>query len=181
MRLLEKGGMAAMTTNAVAATAGVSIGTLYQYFPNKAAILDALADREMASVTARVMETLRDPADLPPRERIGRIVRAVAGAYGERRGVHALVIEHSLMRDARRLQPMLTRIMALLTSPDRPADGTRVTPFSAAEAFVLTNAFVGVMRATIMREDADSPPQSAIEDALARMMTGFLDAEAAFD
>jgi DNA-binding transcriptional regulator YbjK len=38
MRLLGKGGAAALTTNAVAETAGVSIGTLYQYFANKEAI-----------------------------------------------------------------------------------------------------------------------------------------------
>ena len=53
-RLLEKGGLAALTTNAVAASAGVSIGTLYQFFPNKEAILDTLADREIAEMSAKV-------------------------------------------------------------------------------------------------------------------------------
>jgi AcrR family transcriptional regulator len=38
-------GYEAATTNAIAARAGVSIGSLYQFFPNKEAILDALVER----------------------------------------------------------------------------------------------------------------------------------------
>ena len=38
-QILEAGGLAAFTTNAVAERAGVSIGTLYQYFADKNAIL----------------------------------------------------------------------------------------------------------------------------------------------
>src|ERR1700757_713670 len=43
-QILEAGGLAAFTTNAVAERAGVSIGTLYQYFADKNAILLALAE-----------------------------------------------------------------------------------------------------------------------------------------
>jgi AcrR family transcriptional regulator len=45
-QILEQGGADALTTNAVAERAGVSIGTLYQYFPDKQAILVAAARRE---------------------------------------------------------------------------------------------------------------------------------------
>ena len=38
-QILEAGGLAAFTTNAVAERAGVSIGTLYQYFADKNALL----------------------------------------------------------------------------------------------------------------------------------------------
>jgi len=44
--ILEKGGFEAYSTNAVAERAGVSIGSLYQYFPNKDAITRALIARE---------------------------------------------------------------------------------------------------------------------------------------
>lgn len=47
-RILEKHGHDGFTTNAVAERAGVSIGTLYQYFPNKEALLGALIARETA-------------------------------------------------------------------------------------------------------------------------------------
>jgi AcrR family transcriptional regulator len=53
-----------MTTNAVARRAGVSIGSLYQYFPDKTAILVCLLERhirEMQPVIARGLEALAEP------------------------------------------------------------------------------------------------------------------------
>src|SRR5580693_9422657 len=41
-RILESGGLRGFNTNAIAAKAGVSVGSLYQYFPNKDAIVLAL-------------------------------------------------------------------------------------------------------------------------------------------
>lgn len=46
-RLLDAGDLSILATNAVAERAGVSIGTLYPYFKDKQAILDALALREL--------------------------------------------------------------------------------------------------------------------------------------
>lgn len=51
-QLLEAAGYQATTTNAIAARAGVSIGSLYQYFPNKDSILLALAERHLDRVAA---------------------------------------------------------------------------------------------------------------------------------
>ena len=49
-RILVEDGYSAMTTNDVAAAAGVSIGSLYQYFPNKDALLRALVERHLDDV-----------------------------------------------------------------------------------------------------------------------------------
>src|SRR5690242_3802866 len=43
--LFAEAGYEAATTNEIAARAGISIGSLYQYFPNKEAVLHALAAR----------------------------------------------------------------------------------------------------------------------------------------
>lgn len=55
-RILETEGLERVTTNRVAENAGVSVGSLYQYFPNKQSILAELVRREqrvlLADVTA---------------------------------------------------------------------------------------------------------------------------------
>ncbi|WP_321933322.1 TetR/AcrR family transcriptional regulator [Paraburkholderia sp. J8-2] len=53
-RILESAGLAGYTTNAIAARAGVSVGSLYQYFPNRDALTAALIDRESAPLLAEV-------------------------------------------------------------------------------------------------------------------------------
>ncbi|MFB9125690.1 TetR/AcrR family transcriptional regulator [Paraburkholderia dipogonis] len=53
-RILETRGLEGYTTNAVAERAGVSIGSLYQYFPNRDALTVALIERETAQLVADV-------------------------------------------------------------------------------------------------------------------------------
>jgi len=53
-RILEKAGPSGFTTNAIADRAGVSVGSLYQYFPNKDAITRALIRRELEALETAV-------------------------------------------------------------------------------------------------------------------------------
>lgn len=57
-RILETDAHDGFSTNAVATKAGVSIGTLYQYFPNKDAILGALLARETAQFLSQAAAAL---------------------------------------------------------------------------------------------------------------------------
>jgi len=50
-----------LTTNAIAARAGISVGSLYQYFPNKQAVLRALIARELARAESNRPDVLDDP------------------------------------------------------------------------------------------------------------------------
>ncbi len=58
--VLVKDGYDAFSTNRVAAAAGVSPGSLYQYFPDKAAILDVVVDRYWDEVADKVAASLAD-------------------------------------------------------------------------------------------------------------------------
>ena len=57
---LIRDGYANFTTNKVADAAGVSPGSLYQYFPDKASIIDVIVDRYLDEVSDRVAGTLRN-------------------------------------------------------------------------------------------------------------------------
>ena len=58
--ILEQQGLDGYTTNAIAARAGVSIGSLYQYFPTKDAITVALIERESGGLLDEAMLALQD-------------------------------------------------------------------------------------------------------------------------
>lgn len=60
-RILEDVGVEGYTTNSIAEKAGVGIGSLYQYFPNKDAITIALIDRESSLLLAEVLASAAMP------------------------------------------------------------------------------------------------------------------------
>ena len=59
-RVLKRHGAEAITTNRIAEAAGVSIGSLYQYFPDKQAIFTALYDRHVDEVRHLIERTMTD-------------------------------------------------------------------------------------------------------------------------
>jgi AcrR family transcriptional regulator len=74
-QVLAEEGAQRFTTARVAEKAGVSIGSLYQYFPNKASILFRLQTEEWRSTTALLRGILEDQSK-PPLERLRAAVRA---------------------------------------------------------------------------------------------------------
>lgn len=75
IRVLRRDGAQRFTTIRVAAEAGVSVGSLYQYFPNKQAIIFRLQTDEWAATSATLDQILGDPARTPAR-RLRDTVRA---------------------------------------------------------------------------------------------------------
>ena len=73
--VLVADGYDGFSTNRIAAAAGISPGSLYQYFPDKAAILDVVVDRYWSDVSERVIASLGD--------RIGRIGPDMARATAD--------------------------------------------------------------------------------------------------
>jgi AcrR family transcriptional regulator len=72
VQVLLNVGKERLTTTKVASRAGVSVGTLYQYFPNKSALLQAALKRHMDEVTEAV--------ELVCKEQRGRTLRQMATA-----------------------------------------------------------------------------------------------------
>src|SRR5205823_4048466 len=79
-RILETRGTAGFNTNAVAALAGVSVGSLYQYFPSKEVIMAALARRE-AAVFARALDAALDAASGAPLDGALHVLAQTAVAH----------------------------------------------------------------------------------------------------
>src|SRR4051812_15684965 len=75
VQVLAKEGAQRFTTARVAEKAGVSVGSLYQYFPNKAAILFRLQSDEWRQTTELLRGILED-TQRPPLERLRNLVHA---------------------------------------------------------------------------------------------------------
>jgi AcrR family transcriptional regulator len=75
VQVLAKEGAQRFTTARVAEKAGVSVGSLYQYFPNKAAILFRLQSDEWRQTTGLLRDILED-VRRPPLERLRTLVHA---------------------------------------------------------------------------------------------------------
>ncbi|MCU1497743.1 MAG: regulatory protein TetR [Acidimicrobiales bacterium] len=86
--VFEEVGYDAATTNLVAARADVPVGTLYRWFPDKAALAEALTDRYLAHLVDLYADLL---SDIGPGERIGDFVhRVLDRLVKETRGQRAL-------------------------------------------------------------------------------------------
>ena len=75
IHVLAEEGAHRFTTTRVAEKAGVSVGSLYQYFPNKAAILFRLQSDEWRQTADMLRNTLEDTGK-PPLERLRKLVLA---------------------------------------------------------------------------------------------------------
>lgn len=80
--LLVAEGPAGAGTDAVATAAGVPVGSIYQYFPNKQSLWLAVAERSVARVDARIADALADAAE-PSAGDWQRIVTDVIAAYAQ--------------------------------------------------------------------------------------------------
>jgi AcrR family transcriptional regulator len=172
-RILDKDGVEALTTNRMAEVAGVSIGTIYQYFDDKKSILDALAEQELQAMSDAVMAALQGSAPVTPGDRIRAVVRAVMNAYGGRTRVHRLLMQHVLARGKGSPVPGMLEAIKSMSSRDGIVDaGQRAHTLSETDAFVLTHAFGGIMRG--MFSSSNPPPVQEVEDALVQLMLRYM-------
>ncbi|WP_193182337.1 TetR family transcriptional regulator [Nisaea sediminum] len=100
LQVLAKEGAHRFTTARVAEKAGVSVGSLYQYFPNNAAILFRLQSDEWRETTGMLREILEDLC-MPPLERLRMLVHVFLRSECEEAEVRVALNDAApLYRDA---------------------------------------------------------------------------------
>ncbi len=119
-RIFASHGYAGATTNHIAAKAGVSIGTLYEYFPNKDALLVALMEAHIAEGDAllRNAGTKALAPEVPVTEAIDHLVQAMIALHARDRNLHRVLFEETPVpaRVRRRLDEVERGIAATIAA-----------------------------------------------------------------
>jgi len=170
-QILEQGGLAAFNTNAVAERAGVSIGTLYQYFADKGALLRALGEREMAAALASVGTALNADAGASADDRVRAVVRALVNAFGGRQRARKAVVQAVLAQGG--TIEMLAPVAAFMAQAEARQSQRGLSRLSREQAFVLSRALIGAIRAGVL-EEAPFFKSRAFEDELVRLILSYL-------
>ena len=92
-RILVKDGFDRASTNRVAEAAGVSVGSLYQYFPSKEALVAALVERHTEQMTAEIVIALDRVAPLPLAQAAREMVELMIRAHAVDPALHKVLIE----------------------------------------------------------------------------------------
>jgi AcrR family transcriptional regulator len=156
--LLAREGAGALVTTRVAEEAGVAVGSVYAYFPDKEAIAEALALRYWSSVTDSIAAVVEADAREAVGDPVGAVLDAVAAGFRDSAGFRALwfsALRTEHIRDVTRplrveVGARLERLLAVHW-PHAGA-GKRTT---AARMFVLAGD--GLLREAF-RLDSDGDP-----------------------
>jgi len=173
IQVLAKEGAQRFTTARVAEAAGVSVGSLYQYFPNKAAILFRLQSDEWRRTSEMLSAILEDAGTAPP-ERLRALVLAFVRSECEEAEMRVALNDAApLYRDApeaRRAQRSGSRTVQAFLREALPgaADDRRLL---AGELITATLSQVGKQFSETPRTPAEIEAFSA---AMADMFCAYL-------
>lgn len=131
IQVLLAEGLHRLTTTRVSERAGVSVGTMYQYFPHKQALLYALNERYLDIVAERVEKACAEHHDAPISEMVEALVNAYWDAKTERRDVTRALYQSAVELDNEALieafsQRVDAATSAMFTSATDAIDGDPV-------------------------------------------------------
>jgi AcrR family transcriptional regulator len=173
-RILSRVGYEGATTNRVAETAGISIGSLYQYFPNRDALIAAVIDRYLDRYMRDVEKDFAEFPDLSPEEGIEKVIRRMASGYMKNRKLFAVLFDHT---------PRVQRTKNILHSRRRGAElvfnalsrhGHRIPHRDLkAASYIIVNAVMGVLL-TVSLDDEFPLTEEELVRELVDMVLGHL-------
>jgi AcrR family transcriptional regulator len=177
-RLFAAGGLEEVNTNQIAELAGVSIGSLYQYFPGKQAILGELIDRHSQQTIAALvakLEELAAPAARPLPAVLREVVAILLEADTIDLNLHRVFLD--TLPDAGRIEQRRGEIRGMTAAVrrlllDRRGDELRVGDREVA-AVVLVHALEAVTNAVVF-EFPDRLRDPALVDEIAALATRYL-------
>ncbi len=176
-RILARDGFDRTNTNRIAEEAGVSVGSLYQYFPCKEALVAAVVERHHQELMAVARDTLAEIATLPIEKAIRRIMRAAIQAHRVNPRLHRVLTEQ-LPRTGRLVngEPLIQQVYApFRTYLESRRDELRVADLELAAFVCVTTVEALAHTAVLHRPEplSDEAAESLIDEAT-RLLVRYL-------
>lgn len=179
-RIVATQGEGALTTNRIAELAGVSVGSLYQYFPSKDAILLAMLDHHCERVMLELDALLAQARAecWTPQQQVRLYVRHYLQAFGGGPPEGRALARLSWQLDYRASVLVSVRGTSERISLhlERMAQEHQLRAPSPAQLFVLTRAFMGAVRAASLEQspllDGGEFEQALVDLCLAYLGVG---------
>lgn len=149
IQVLLELGAERLTTIRVAARAGVSVGTLYQYYPNKQSLLFAVLERHLQHVVDAVERACEESHDQPLKVMVEAVVGSFLDAKLRERDTSVALYQVSSGLDAETLiGKMSKRLQSALARMLRTAPEISILNVDFA-AFLFLSAMAGATRAVL--------------------------------
>jgi AcrR family transcriptional regulator len=173
-RVLTTTGYDRASTNRVAMAAGVSVGSLYQYFPSKEALVAALATRHNSKMSALVRAKLAELAAAPMHVAVRAMIDAMFAAHAVDPKLHKVLIEEvprigqleNLLAVERETEALVAALLESRKGELRRTDAETM-------AFVLVHVVEAVTHASVIAEHAPARARR-VADELTDMVLRYL-------
>ncbi|HVF75277.1 MAG TPA: TetR/AcrR family transcriptional regulator [Acidimicrobiales bacterium] len=171
-RVFARHGYAAGTTNRIAEEATLSVGSLYQYFPNKDSILVELVRRHVAEGATHVAERLSAVAGRPLPERIAALVDAMVANHAGEPRLHQVLFEEAprppeLLAELHALERDVVAAVAAALAADPTVD----VPDPDLAAWVLVATVESLTHRYVSSHPDDLDPTAFAEEVTRMLVT----------
>lgn len=176
-RILVAEGFDKASTNRIAEVAGVSVGSLYQYFPGKEALVAAVIARHQQAVMRTVRAELADILALPVEAAMRKLVAVAVRAHRVEPALHRVLAEQiprvGMLEDVETFSR--ENFTLFRTYLERHRDELRIRDLELA-AFVCVTAIEALTHNAVLHrpEMLSDDAMEALVDEGARLVTGYL-------
>ncbi|WP_243451047.1 TetR/AcrR family transcriptional regulator [Sphingosinicella sp. CPCC 101087] len=175
-RILVREGYDRASTNRIAALAGVSVGSLYQYFPNKESLVTALVARHTREMLQLLQDAMEEVATLDLESALRELIRAMIEAHRIDPVLHRIFDEQvPRMGQLAEIEAIERETFALVRNYlEARRDEIAVADLDTATFICVTTVETLTHEFVIQRREAGKGEQAAFVEEITRMIFGYL-------
>jgi AcrR family transcriptional regulator len=163
-RILERRGYEALTTNHVADLAGVGIASLYEYFPNKHALVAEIVRHVLEELLADLGRSMQLITTSPPHAALEAWLGSMYAAVARRRGVVRVIVQEvPFLWEIPAVDNARTMLLVLARSTRELGATVGTPPLPDAMVYLLATMTGAAVLEAVLRPPAEHTAEELIE------------------